>query len=122
VRELVEGLRDSGLDVRLDMQGAFDDVSEAVMLSAHRIVQEALTNVLKQAAGAAARVRSCGSRRPSTSSSRTAPEEAEPLPPVPGYGLTGMRKRVALFGGEVDAGPVPDGGFRIHARLPLASG
>lgn len=93
-------------------------------LSAYRIVQEALANVVRHAPGASTRVsvRADGgwltvlvvngpSEEPGSSVERGAAGT--------GHGLVGMRERVRLTGGTLDTGPLPDGGFRVAARLPL---
>jgi signal transduction histidine kinase len=96
-----------------------------MLMSAYRILQEALTNVLKHCGGAAARVRV-----------RYMPELVElevvddghsngnhriDRPPVrnSGHGLVGMRERASLYGGKLEAGPRAEGGFRVHAVLPI---
>jgi len=115
---LVEGLRAAGLEVEVHVEGELGNLPAGLDLSAYRIVQEALTNTLKHAHASAAEVRI----------TRTA--DAVDLEVLDdgvgamtangdGHGLIGMRERASLVGGEVEAGPRPDGGFRVHARLPL---
>jgi signal transduction histidine kinase len=90
-----------------------------VDISAYRIVQEALTNVLKHAGQASAQVSvRCGADEVliEVTDDGDGPQAAGP---TGGHGLAGMRERVALFGGELTAGPKPDGGFAVRARLPL---
>jgi signal transduction histidine kinase len=119
LRELLDAMRASGLPVEAVVQGTPRALSPGVDLSAYRIVQEALTNSLRHAGGATARV-----------VVRYEPDALEleiaddgPGPPEDseasgGHGLIGMRERVQLFGGELEAGPRPGGGFLVRARLP----
>jgi signal transduction histidine kinase len=104
-----------------------------VDLSAYRIVQEALTNSLKHAGPARAKVRICYDREVleiQVTDSGNGSESAFGRRPVDsdrqvrrsGNGLIGMRERVAMFGGTLEAGARPGGGYRVAARLPLDSG
>jgi signal transduction histidine kinase len=117
---LVEGVRAAGLPVVLVIDGDPDQLPAAVDISAYRIVQEALTNVLKHAGPASAQVSvRCGTEEVLI---EVTDDGAGPLAAGPadgGQGLAGMRERVALFGGELVAGPRPDGGFGVRARLLL---
>lgn len=116
---LVEQTRRAGLPVKLRVEGTPRPVPLGADLSAYRIVQEALTNARKHAGEASAAV------------TVRYGHEALEVEIVDdgsgsgngdggGHGLVGMRERVALFGGEFEAGPQLAGGFRVHARLPLA--
>jgi signal transduction histidine kinase len=122
---LAESVRAAGLPVHMVVDGSGAALPSAVDVSAYRIVQEALTNVLKHAGSAHAEV-SIGYVDDSVTIQVTDdgpgleaadPGWAEGAPG--GRGLTGMRERVALFGGELRAGPGPDGGFTVWARLPV---
>ena len=122
---LAESVRAAGLPVHLVVNGCGAALPPAVDVSAYRIVQEALTNVLKHAGSAHAEV-SIGYVDDSVTIEVTddgpGPEAADPVwaEAAPGgRGLTGMRERVALFGGDLQAGPKPDGGFTVRARLPV---
>ncbi|MFI6346356.1 sensor histidine kinase [Streptomyces sp. NPDC050560] len=125
IGQLVEATTRAGVPV--EFTPCDSAVPEAVALTAYRIVQEALANVVRHAPGAPTRV----------SVSETATEDGPRLtvlvvngpPPEPrsaplevggtGHGLVGMRERVRLADGTLDAGPLPDGGFRVAARLPV---
>jgi signal transduction histidine kinase len=89
-----------------------------VDVSAYRIVQEALTNTLKHAGPASACVRvRC---LPSAVEVEVADDGVGTAAPNGGgYGLAGMRERVALYGGRLEAGEGPEGGFSVRARLPF---
>jgi signal transduction histidine kinase len=117
---LVAGVRTHGLAVELAVEGHCRGLPPALDLSAYRIVQEALTNALKHAAGASAQVRV---RRLADAITIDVLDDgagaANGEPASGGHGLVGMRERVALFGGELRAHPRPEGGFAVHARLPL---
>jgi signal transduction histidine kinase len=118
---LVAGVRAHGLDIELIVDGACDGLPPALDLSAYRIVQEALTNTLKHAGHARARVRV--SRGPDAVVIEVVDDGGGALAAAPsdgGHGLVGMRERVALFGGDLRAEPRPEGGFAVQARLPLA--
>ncbi|CAM5502966.1 histidine kinase OS=Streptomyces alboniger OX=132473 GN=CP975_10670 PE=4 SV=1 [Streptomyces alboniger] len=98
------------------------DVSPAVDLSAYRIVQEALSNVMRHAPGARTRITVSMDDRYLLVLVVNGPSDEPPATlegSGTGHGLVGMRERVRLVGGTVDAGPLPDGGFRVAARLPL---
>jgi signal transduction histidine kinase len=120
VPALVDGVRAAGLPVTLVVDGDLAGLPAAVEISAYRIVQEALTNVLKHAGKASAEVHlRCGAADvliEVTDDGTSPPAGAED---GGGHGLAGMRERVALFGGELAAGPRPGGGFAVRARLPL---
>jgi signal transduction histidine kinase len=112
-------LRAAGLEVSLSIDGDHAALPPAVNVSAYRIVQEALTNVLKHAGPARAEVTvGCADSAVTIEVSDDGP--GSPAPPVPGgsQGLAGMRERVAVFGGDLRAGPRPGGGFTVRARLP----
>jgi signal transduction histidine kinase len=117
--ELLDAMRASGLPVEAVVEGAPRVLSPGVDLSAYRIVQEALTNSLRHAGGATARV--VVRYEPDALELEIADDGLGP-PEDPeasgGHGLIGMRERVQLFGGELDAGPRPGGGFLVRARLP----
>ncbi|MEV5276543.1 sensor histidine kinase [Streptomyces sp. NPDC051994] len=122
LQQLVEATVRAGLPARLSLATDLPALAPAVDLSAYRIVQEALANVVRHAPGAATRISvTCDDRHltvvvvngPATG--RTSPLEASGT----GHGLVGMRERVRLTGGRLDTGPLPDGGFRVAARLPL---
>ena len=117
--ELADKARAAGLPVQLVVDGDPVTVPAGLDIAAYRIVQESLTNVAKHAAGATV-----------TATIRYGSHHLEievvnaggrPLPAVSGsgQGLIGMRERVALFGGTLDAAHRSDGGFTVHARLPL---
>ncbi|MFI7540614.1 sensor histidine kinase [Actinoplanes sp. NPDC049599] len=117
--ELAGQVREAGLAVTVRRHGEAVTLPPAVDLSAYRIAQEALTNVLKHAAAASATV--TVDYRPdglhlTVEDDGTAPPAA---PGGGGQGLIGMRERVTLFGGELTAGPRPEGGFSVAARLPV---
>jgi signal transduction histidine kinase len=122
---LIAGLAGAGLEVDLEIEGSQREVPAGVELSAFRIVQEALTNTLKHAGTGHATVRlvwSADRLDVEVSDDGPAADGAVPAqvhPDSGGKGLVGMRERVMLFGGELEAGPVPDGGYRVAARLPL---
>jgi signal transduction histidine kinase len=117
--ELARQVREAGLPVNVRVEGEPRPLPPGIDLSAYRIVQEGLTNALKHAGPATAEV-----------VVRYGPRELElvvrddgrgrgPSANGGGHGLLGMRERVALYGGDLTAGPRPEGGFALAARLPL---
>jgi signal transduction histidine kinase len=98
-------------------------VDGVVGVTAYRVVQEALTNVLRHAPASRARVDLdfCDGALVVTvaDDGRGARAPARRAGSAGGHGLIGMRERVAAVGGELDAGPAPGGGFNVRARLPL---
>jgi signal transduction histidine kinase len=117
---LVEQARAAGLPVRLEVEGEPRALPAGIDLSAYRIVQEALTNVRKHAGPARAEVRlryGSGSLRIEVVDDGHA--AVATANGGRGQGLIGMRERVALFDGRLEVGPLPQGGFRVLADLPL---
>ena len=118
VDRLVEQIRQAGVGVTLAVEGQAARLPRGVELSAYRIVQEALTNILKHAPGADAEVRL--SYEPDAIAIEVRDGGGTPtIPSGSGHGLLGMQERAALHGGSVAAGPEADGGFRVSARLPV---
>jgi signal transduction histidine kinase len=117
--ELVADVRKSGLPVELDEIGESRDVPPGVDLSAYRIIQEALTNVLKHAGPARARV-CLRYGADELTLSVTDNGRGVAVAAGTGHGLVGIRERVAVVGGEVSTGSASDGGFVIRARLPYS--
>ena len=131
--ELVDTVRDAGLAVTCEVSGPVAELPPGVDLTAYRILQEALTNALRHAPGAAASVRvACAPRQVTVEVSNSAPPATAPAPAPapaapagrsraagPGYGLAGIAERVASCGGALVLGPTADGGFTVTARLPL---
>jgi signal transduction histidine kinase len=118
--DLLGGVTAAGLPVTLRTEGTRRLLPAGVDLSAYRIVQEALTNTLKHAGPARAEVTVCYG--PDALELIVVDDgDGAPRPPAAGggHGLVGMRERVALFGGQLRAGPRPEGGFQVIARLPL---
>lgn len=117
---LVESVRQAGLPIEIVREGDPIELPPGVDLSAYRIVQEALTNALKHAGPARARIRI----RYSADEIEIEIEDdgqGSPSEHGGGHGLAGIRERVAIFGGDLDAGPRPTGGYSLRARLPIAS-
>jgi signal transduction histidine kinase len=120
VEALLKPLREAGIDATLKVVGERRNLPAAVDLSAYRIVQEALTNVLKHAHASRVEVgldyRADALVISVTDNGSGAPEA---ISASTGHGLIGMRERVELFGGELGAGSSSLGGFTVRARLPL---
>jgi len=122
---LADSVRGAGLPVRLVIDGDHRKLPAAVDVSAYRIVQEALTNVLKHAGPAHAEVTvrcADGALTIEVTDDGIGAAAASSQPAgsrASGQGLVGMRERAAMFGGELQAGPRPGGGFAVRARLPL---
>jgi signal transduction histidine kinase len=116
--ELVEHMRRAGLPVELTVQGRRGPLPAGVELSAYRIIQEALTNTLKHAGPAQAGVTV---RYGNGSVELEVVDDGQGPPPgrprSGSKGLVGMRERVSLYGGRLDVGARPGGGFRVHAVL-----
>jgi signal transduction histidine kinase len=118
---LVERVREAGLPVSCSIDGDRARVPAGVGVCAYRIVQEALSNVVRHGGAVPARV---GVRITGSTVEVDVQNEppTRPLPPVTqgsGKGLAGMRERVAVFDGRLEVGPTRDGGFAVHAALPL---
>ncbi|MBO0681638.1 MAG: sensor histidine kinase [Candidatus Dormibacteraeota bacterium] len=115
---LVEQVTAAGLPVELHVKDG-RPLPPGLEVTAYRVVQEALTNALKHAQGARGEVEIITDATGLLI--RVTNTAGHPLEGAPGsgLGLLGMRERVALYGGQLDAGPVPDGGFRVEARFPL---
>jgi signal transduction histidine kinase len=116
-------VRKAGTPVRVELTGDAAAVPPAAGLTAYRIVQEALTNVVRHAPGATATVRvgiaGGGVRiRVTDTGPPSGPASAPDASPA-GHGIAGMRERAAIFGGTLDAGPLPGGGFQVAAFLPV---
>jgi signal transduction histidine kinase len=116
---VVSRARAAGLSVSLTVEGAPRPLPAALELSAYRIVQEAVTNAVRHAGRAAAQVTL---RYEPSALAIAVVDDGDRAPgdgaPGGGHGLTGMRERVALFGGDFRAGRRPGGGFEVHASLP----
>ncbi|HYK70136.1 MAG TPA: histidine kinase [Streptosporangiaceae bacterium] len=120
---LVTRMKAAGLPVDLQVGEVPPSLPPGLDLAAFRVVQEALTNVLKHAGKPATTVRvdcSDGSLLLEvTDAGRSMPSVGPVAVPGSGRGLFGLRERVAVYGGEVDAGPQPGGGWRVRARIPV---
>jgi signal transduction histidine kinase len=120
LHQLAERVRAAGVSVELRVKGRSRPLPAGLELAGYRVVQEALTNVLKHGKGAAAKVRVTYTDAGlellvrDTGGDSDEPSEAE----GPGLGLTGIRERVSLYGGHVQAGPTPERGFQVLATLP----
>jgi len=126
IDELIEQCRTSGLPVDFKVEGTPRPLPSGVELTAYRIVQEALTNTRKHGGpntGASVRLVyfDDGLGLLVEDDGKGAPHELyeEGGADGQGHGLIGMRERVGMVGGTLDAGPRPGGGFRISALLPL---
>ena len=118
VPTLVTQLREAGLPVHLEVEGERRELPVGIELSAYRIVQEALTNALKHAGNANASV-SIRYGADSLELEIIDDGEGQSAPAATGgHGLVGMRERVALYGGRLDAGIRPTGGFAVRVLLP----
>ena len=116
---LVSHVRGAGLPVEVRIEGEPASLPPGIAVSAYRIVQEALTNVLKHAGPASAQV---VVRYGSRDLELEIPDDGRGphAGDGSGQGLNGMRERVALWGGELDAAARNGGGFAVRVRLPLA--
>jgi signal transduction histidine kinase len=118
--DLVRRARSAGLPADVTVTGRPRRLPAAVDRAAYRIVQEALTNVARHAGPAAASVHL---RYGGDTLTVRVDDDGRATPgasPEPGVGLTGMRERVAALGGRLRAEPRPEGGFTVHAELPIA--
>ncbi len=118
--DLVRQVREAGLPVELAVEGEPAELPPGVDLSAYRMVQEALTNALKHAGPATARVTvryAEGELDLEVSDNGAGSGNGDGA----GQGLAGIRERVAVFGGDVEAGSRPEGGYAVRARLPYSS-
>ena len=119
---LADQVRKAGLPVTVLVRGDPRPLPAGLNLSAYRIIQEALTNVLKHAGPAPTEVLV---RYLDRELQIQVTDHGPPTLPAEsgrkggGHGLIGMRERVTLYGGQLDVGPVPDGGFEVRACLPL---
>jgi signal transduction histidine kinase len=116
---LVEQAREAGLPVELRVEGDAVELPAGVDLTAYRLVQEGLTNALKHARATRAEVLvsyGIGQIEVIVSDDGKGLGNGD----GGGHGLVGMRERVSVYGGELDAGPQQGGGYRLRARLPLA--
>ncbi|MFE0102426.1 sensor histidine kinase [Streptomyces sp. NPDC059009] len=116
---LVAAARDAGVEVDVRLWGAGPErgLPAELDLSAYRIVQEAVTNVVRHAGTGRCRV--TVDRREKELGIEITDDGRGGVVSGSGYGLVGMRERVALHGGEFTAGPRPEGGFRVAALLPV---
>jgi signal transduction histidine kinase len=120
VDRLVKQTCEAGLPVELRVEGKATPIPAGVDLTAYRLVQEGLTNALKHARATRAEVvvnYGDGQIEVMVLDDGSGVGNGD----GGGHGLVGMRERVSVYGGELDAGPQPGGGFRLRARLPLAS-
>ena len=118
VPSLISQVRAAGLPVDLVIHGEQRELPAGIELSAYRIVQEALTNALRHAGDANAHVSI--RYRPEALEIEVADDGREsPAAHPGGHGLAGMRERVALYGGRLDAAREPGGGFVVHVTLPV---
>jgi signal transduction histidine kinase len=117
---LIERARDAGLPVDLRVEGEPVQLPAGLDLTAYRLVQEGLTNALKHARADRAQVfvRYGEDDIEVTVINDGQGGSADGV--GHGHGLVGMRERVSVYGGELEAGPHPDGGYRLRAKLPLA--
>ena len=119
IGSLIDRVRAAGLPAELAVEGG-RDLPPGLDLAAYRVVQEALTNVMKHAGQARTTVRI--EYRPAELLI-TVCDDGGPAATAPpgggGRGLIGLRERIAVYGGELDAGPRPGGGWRLAARIPL---
>jgi signal transduction histidine kinase len=114
---LLERTRAAGVGIDLAVEGEPRSLPQSIDLSAYRIVQEALTNVVKHAGRAHTTV-TLGYRRDALELTIADSGNGSPRPAGDGHGLIGMRERAALFGGTLSAGPRAGHGFEVHASLP----
>ena len=125
LQPLIDRLTAAGLPVELQVGGAPRALPPGLDLAAYRVVQEALTNVLKHAGKPSTTVRldyrdaELVVEVADTGRPIPAAGPASSAVPGSGRGLLGLRERIALYGGELDAGPRPDGGWLVRARLPV---
>ncbi|AYY11438.1 sensor histidine kinase [Actinobacteria bacterium YIM 96077] len=132
IDDLVASVRNNGLEVEFSTTGTPESLSSGVELAAYRIVQEALTNVLKHAGPEVSvdvrvdwtpeglMVAVVDDGRGAAADAALRPE-ADGSGHGAGHGITGMSERATLYGGWLQAGPVPGGGFAVRARLPYPS-
>lgn len=121
IEALVDGVRPSGLDVRVERGGVAEPLSAGVELAAYRIVQEALTNVTRHAGATRATVslRYGDGLTVEVTDNGTRPIDRTSL--AAGRGLTGMCERAGALGGTLEYGPVQGGGFHVLAHLPTGA-
>ena len=118
---LVEQAREAGLPVEVQIEGDAKELPAGLDLTAYRLVQEALTNAVKHAQATRAEVlvryEDGAVELEVVDNGRGASDGSSESG---GHGLVGMRERVTVYGGELEAGPRPEGGFALRARLPIA--
>lgn len=117
--QLIAGVREADIPVTLTVTGDLNTVPHGIQGTAYRVIQEALTNVMRHAGTATAvKVRALGD-----SFDVEIVNEPPEMPPAPrartGRGVIGMRDRVAAYGGISEIGPTLDGGYRVYVRFPL---
>jgi signal transduction histidine kinase len=117
IERLAAVTRDAGVKVDVDWHGSREPLPADIDASAFRIIQEAVTNVVRHAG--AGRCRVAISQQDGQLSIEVTDGGSGGSGAGTGYGITGMRERATLLGGDFSAGPRPEGGFRVTARLPL---
>jgi len=119
---LVDQAREAGLPVELRIEGEAIQLPAGVDLTAYRLVQEGLTNVVKHAQATRAEVLvNYGDSYLEVTVRDDGKGVGNGDGGGGGHGLVGMRERVSVYGGDLDAGPQPGGGYRLRAKLPLTS-
>ena len=119
LEQLVEHVRSTGLEVKLGTTVDGDALTPGLSLAVYRIVQEALTNVMKHASATTVTVRV--DREGDVLDVRIEDDGRGLMRPSGGHGLRGIRERAELYGGTLDVGPSDCGGVRITARLPIGA-
>ena len=118
---LVDTIRRAGVTVGLEITGSVADAPQAVQIAAYRITQEALSNAVRHAHGAAVTVRLQADAAAISIRVRNSPPEEVTESRGSGHGLRGMRERVELLGGTFIASPTADGGWQVTASLPFST-
>jgi signal transduction histidine kinase len=119
--ELVDGLAGAGVVVELRTEAIPEDLPAAIGHAGYRIIQEALTNVLRHSGASHAIVSVCLTGDTLTIEVTNDGQAGIRPPSVPGHGLKGMAERAAALGGRCEAGVTADGGWRVWASLPAAT-
>jgi signal transduction histidine kinase len=117
--ELASRVRDTGVQVTLTLDGTFESLPAGIELAAYRVVQEALTNAVKHATGAAVDIKISGTPDELRVEVTDTGGASAAVGSGSGRGLTGLRDRLAAYGGTLTAGRRPTGGFRVVAVTPL---